>query len=164
MPRIRQEDSRFPLPISPSLEVFLSNNIRGVRSASVVLLASKPQLLSTILSEPGVAKALRGKFLISILAGVSVSQIHQELCLADPDAYDVGGEPCIVVRVMPNAPALIDESMTVIATSVPPIPQPLDVLVTWIFTRIGHVVHLPFTAMDASTALCGSGPAFYALM
>ena len=129
-----------------------------------MLLASKPQLLSTILSEPGVAKALRGKFLISILAGVSASQIHQKLCLADPDAYDVGGKPCIVVRVMPNAPALIDESMTVIATSVPPIPQPLDVLVTWIFTRIGHVVHLSFTAMDASTALCGSGPAFYALM
>lgn len=129
-----------------------------------MLLASKPQLLGTILSEPGVAKALRGKLLISILAGVSVSQIHQELCRADPKAYNLGGEPCTVVRVMPNAAALIGESMTVIATSVPPTPQPLDNLVTWIFTRIGRVVHLPFTAMDASTALCGSGPAFYALI
>lgn len=129
-----------------------------------MLLACKPQLLSTILSEPGVAKALRGKLLISILAGVSVSQIHQELRLADPKAYKVAEEPCTVVRVMPNAAALIRESMTVIATSVPPTPQPLDDLVTWIFTRIGRVVHLPLTAMDASTALCGSGPAFYALM
>lgn len=158
--KIRSSLSQF----SPSLEILLSNNVHGVRSASVVLLASKPQLLGTILSEPGVAKALRGKLLISILAGVSVSQIHQELCLADPDAYNVGGEPCIVVRVMPNAAALIGESMTVIATSVPPISQTLEVLVTWIFTRIGRVVHLPFTSMDASTALCGSGPAFYALM
>lgn len=129
-----------------------------------MLLASKPQLLGTILSEPGVAKALRGKLLISILAGVSVSQIHQELCLADPKAYSLGEEPCTVVRVMPNAAALIRESMTVIATSVPSTPQHLDDLVTWIFTRIGRVVHLPFTTMDASTALCGSGPAFYALM
>lgn len=158
--KIRASLSQF----SPSLEILLSNNLQGVRAASVVILASKPQLLGTILSEPGVAKALRGKLLISILAGVSVSQIHQELCLADPEAYNLGEEPCKVVRVMPNAAALIRESMTVIATSVPPTPQPLDDLVTWIFTRIGRVVHLPLTAMDASTALCGSGPAFYALM
>lgn len=158
--KIRASLSQF----SPSLEILLSNNLRGIRAASVVLLASKPQLLGTILSEPGVAKALRGKLLISILAGVSVSQIHRELCLADSKAYNLGEEPCKVVRVMPNAAALIRESMTVIATSVPPTPQPLDDLVTWIFTRIGRVVHLPLTAMDASTALCGSGPAFYALM
>ena len=65
---------------------------------------------------------------------------------------------------MLNTAALIGESMTVIAAPVPPIPQPLDVLVTWVFTRIGRVVHLPFTVTDAITALYGSGPAFYALM
>ena len=32
------------------------------------------------------------------------------------------------------------------------------------FTRIGRVTHLPPAAMDAATALCGSGPAFFALM
>ncbi len=93
-----------------------------------------------------------------------VTQIHGELSKADPDAYKPGGEPCIVVRVMPNAAAMIGESMTVIATSVPTISKSLDSLVTWVFTRIGRVVHLPSMAMDASTALCGSGPAFYALM
>ena len=69
-----------------------------------------------------------------------------------------------VVRVMPNCAALIRESMTVIATSTPPLPALLSRLVEWIFTRIGRVVHLPSTAMDASTALCGSGPAFFALV
>ncbi len=93
-----------------------------------------------------------------------VTQIHRELSEADPEAYEPGQKPCTVVRVMPNAAALIGESMTVIATSLPPIPKPVNDLVTWIFTRIGRVVHLPAMAMDASTALCGSGPAFYALM
>ena len=54
--------------------------------------------------------------------------------------------------------------MTVIATPSPPLPQPLSALVTWMFNRIGRVVHLPPAQMDASTALCGSGPAFYALV
>ena len=79
---------------------------------------------------------------------------------------DVGHEedPCIVVRAMPNTAALIRESMTVIATSTPPLPPDLDALVMWMFTRIGRVVQLPTTVMDASTALCGAGPAFFALM
>ena len=146
--------------LHPSLEVIIANNLQGARSASIILLACKPQLLRTVLLEPGVAQALRGKFLISILAGVPVSQIQCTLQEADPEPP----EPCTVVRAMPNTAALIRESMTVIATSVPPLPDSLDALVTWIFTRIGRVVHLPATAMDASTALCGSGPAFFALM
>lgn len=147
-------------PLHPAIEVLIAKNLRGARSASVVLLACKPQQLGIVLSEPGVAHALRGKFLISILAGVPVSQIQSTLQEADPYPSD----PCTVVRVMPNTAALIRESMTVIATSVPPLPDSLDALVTWMFTRIGRVVHLPPTVMDASTALCGSGPAFFALM
>ncbi len=54
--------------------------------------------------------------------------------------------------------------MTVIATSVPPLSPDTNALVTWIFRQIGDVVHLPASTMDASTALCGSGPAFFALM
>jgi pyrroline-5-carboxylate reductase len=37
-------------------------------------------------------------------------------------------------------------------------------VVEWIFERIGKVAHLPESNMDVSTALCGSGPAFFALM
>lgn len=147
-------------PLESSLKILISNNLEGVRSASVVLLACKPPQLRVVLSEPGVAQALRGKFLISILAGVPVTQIQDVLQDADPDPP----EQCQIVRVMPNAAALIRESMTVIATSVPPLPRDLYALVTWMFTSIGRVVHLPPHTMDASTALCGSGPAFFALM
>lgn len=113
-------------------------------------------------------EALAGKLLISILAGVPVPQIEDtiygesshETLPADP-AKDAR---CRIVRVMPNTASLICQSMTVIATSNPPLPQPLDALVTWMFNRIGRVVHLPPAQMDASTALCGSGPAFCALV
>jgi len=54
--------------------------------------------------------------------------------------------------------------MTVIATSNPPLPSEQAKLVDWIFTRVGKVTHLPPNQMDACTALCGSGPAFMALV
>ena len=127
-----------------------------------MLLACKPYNLSAVLQEEGIRKALAGKLLISILAGVSVSQIETTIYGGDFSfAEDVR---CRIVRVMPNTASLIRESMTVIATSDPPLPQSLEALVSWIFTRIGRVVHLPPASMDASTALCGSGPAFFALV
>ncbi|MCJ1265161.1 delta 1-pyrroline-5-carboxylate reductase [Lobaria immixta] len=147
-------------PLKYPLQICISNNLEGARSASIVLLACKPQHLRTVVSEPGIAQALRGKLLISILAGVPVTQIQDVLQEVDPDSP----EPCTVIRVMPNTAALIRESMTVIASSVPPLSKELYELVTWIFTSIGRVVHLPPTTMDVSTALCGSGPAFFALM
>ena len=128
----------------------------------MVLLACKPYHLSTVLQEEGIREALAGKLLISILAGVPVSQI--EKTIYDGAGIIDKGARCRIVRVMPNTASLIRESMTVIATSDPPLPQSLEALVSWMFTRIGRVVHLPPAAMDASTALCGSGPAFFALV
>ncbi|MBE3044728.1 pyrroline-5-carboxylate reductase, partial [Candidatus Bathyarchaeota archaeon] len=71
---------------------------------------------------------------------------------------------CTVIRAMFNTAATIRQSLTVIETSDPPLPAASSSLVTWIFKQIGEVVFLPSSNMDASTALCGSGPAFFLLM
>ncbi|PQE23541.1 Pyrroline-5-carboxylate reductase protein [Rutstroemia sp. NJR-2017a BVV2] len=83
--------------------------------------------------------------------------------LAEPEA-DNDVNRCTIVRAMPNTASQIQESMTVISTSNPPLSDATSSLVHWIFTRIGWVVFLPSNTMDACTALCGSGPAFFALM
>jgi len=103
---------------------------------------------------------LEGKLLISICAGVPVPQIEKAL-YGNSDPVEGG---CRIVRAMPNTASQIRESMTVIATPEPPLAPQASALVTWIFKRIGDVVYLPASTMDASTALCGSGPAFFALM
>lgn len=145
-----------------------NENLKGVREADVILLACKPYHLKTVLQEEGMREALAGKLLISILAGVPVPQIEDTIygegCNETLPADPAKDARCRIVRVMPNTASLICQSMTVIATSNPPLPQPLDALVTWMFNRIGRVVHLPPAQMDASTALCGSGPAFCALV
>jgi pyrroline-5-carboxylate reductase len=122
-------------------------------------------MVNDILSANGIRDALAGKLLISICAGVPVTQIEDVLYQSHKTPQPtLPPNACRVVRVMPNTAAILRESMTVIATSDPPIPPELETLTTWIFSRIGRVVHLPPSMMDVSTALCGSGPAFIALM
>jgi pyrroline-5-carboxylate reductase len=134
------------------------------------LLACKPHAIKPILSEPGMAKALHGKLLISICAGITVSHIEgiltasEPTSVADADAVDGDKNRVQIIRALANTASVIGEGMTVIADSnVPPPPQ-VATLVTWIFRRIGDVVYLPVHSMDASTALVGSAPAFFSLV
>lgn len=146
------------------VKIVQNDNVHACEAADVVLLGCKPYMVNDILAVPGMKEALKGKLLISICAGVPVTQIEEALYGATTigDAEKEG--KCRVVRAMPNTASGIRESMTVIATSVPPLSPAKSSLVTWIFKQIGDVVHLPASTMDASTALCGSGPAFFALM
>lgn len=149
---------------STLLKVVQNDNVTSVQAAGVIILACKPYMVQELLSEPGMAKALHGKLLISICAGVTVAQIEKALHGAVPAQDPEVDGRCRIVRAMPNTASMIRESMTVIGTSTPPLPPQTAGLVTWIFKRIGDVVYLPPANMDASTALCGSGPAFFALM
>ncbi|KAL8705356.1 MAG: hypothetical protein Q9201_001512 [Fulgogasparrea decipioides] len=150
-----------------SLTILKNRNLEGVQQADVIVLACKPKNLKDgILREPGMLEALQGKLLISILAGTSVGSVEKEIYGTMPlgDTDTMSESQCRIVRVMPNTASLIRSSMTVIADSNPPLSSHQSALVTWLFTRIGRVVHLPPYVMDAATALCGSGPAFFALI
>lgn len=153
--RVRQSLAEHKVP----LNVYVNENVKAVQQGDVIILGCKPQMFREVLGAPGIKEALRGKLLISILAGVTGEAIEG---LLYEDA--IPADACRVVRAMPNTASFVRESMTVIATSNPPLPPQWNSLVTWIFSRIGRVVHLPPSAMDASTALCGSGPAFMALV
>jgi len=141
------------------LRIVQNENVKACAEADVILLGCKPYMVNDILKAEGMRAALKGKLLISICAGVPVAQMETAL-------YNHGNEAdtCLLVRAMPNTASGIRESMTVIAISEPPLDIEVSNLITWIFKRIGDVVYLPASNMDASTALCGSGPAFFALM
>ena len=147
-----------------AVKIVQNCNVAACEEADVVLLGCKPYMVNDILKVEGMKEALAGKLLISICAGVPVTQIEEALYGEVSTGNSEKEGKCRVVRAMPNTASGIRESMTVIATSVPPLPAETSSLVTWIFKRIGDVVHLPASTMDASTALCGSGPAFFALM
>ena len=150
-----------------SVTILQNRNLKGVQEADIILLGCKPKNLKDgILRESGMQEALGGKLLISILAGTSVESLEKEIygspSIGGKKLHAQGG--CRLVRVMPNTASLIRSSMTVIGISDPPLSPHQSTLVSWLLSRIGRVVHLPPYMMDAATALCGSGPAFFALM
>lgn len=144
------------------LTVLRNENIKAVEAADVVMLGCKPWMVNDILDVSGMREALKGKLLISILAGTKAQQIEDVLYKDYPNYPPA--DRCRVVRAMPNTAAIVRESMTVIEASTPPLPPASEALVNWMFTRCGRVSTLPASVMDASTSLAGSGTAFVALM
>ncbi|KAF4551551.1 Pyrroline-5-carboxylate reductase-like protein [Elsinoe fawcettii] len=158
--RIRRELAEYNIPVT----IFEENNLPAIEGADIVLLGCKPYMVSEILSPEPIRNALKGKLLLSICAGVPVEQIEDVLYPGKTHAEILADGGCTVVRVMPNTASKVRESMTVIASSTPALEKSQKEIVEWIFSRIGRVVTLPASMMDAATALCGSGPAFMALV
>lgn len=127
------------------------DNLTAVRKADVVVVAVKPQDVTTVLGE--VADVLQpGKVVISLAAGVSLSVLEGHA----PDGV-------AVVRVMPNTPALVGQGMSVLspgsACTEAQLAQAEELL-----SACGRVVTLPEAQMDAVTAISGSGPAYVFLV
>lgn len=123
-----------------------------VAKSNYIILGCKPNMVSNILSISGMSKAIDGKILISICAGVTATQIKSYL-----------NAECCIIRVMPNVAASVKQSMTVISSEAS-LPLEASSVITWIFSNIGEVIYLPSTLMDTATALSGSGPGFFALL
>ncbi|KAH9926165.1 pyrroline-5-carboxylate reductase [Fomitopsis serialis] len=139
-----------PSTLGYQVEIVKGQNAQAVQSADVVILCCKPQQAHNILNEPGVKEALDGKLLISILAGVTISQIAAWVLPSTK-----------VIRAMPNTPCKIREGMTVVSTLPPSSTQELDKsIILNIFSSIGRCRILEEKHFDACTALAGSGPAF----
>ncbi|KAI0928490.1 hypothetical protein AcW1_005720 [Taiwanofungus camphoratus] len=141
---------RSPSSLGYTVEVSKSQNVQAVQEADVILLCCKPQLAHVILNEQGMKEALNGKLLISILAGVTISQIQAWVLPSTK-----------VIRAMPNTPCKIREGMTVVSTLPSSSSLELDrSIILNIFSSIGRCRFLDEKHFDACTALSGSGPAF----
>ncbi|PNS16130.1 Pyrroline-5-carboxylate reductase [Sphaceloma murrayae] len=158
--RIRNELSAYDVPVT----IYENDNLPAVQGADIVLLGCKPYMVNDLLSSQPMRDALKGKLLLSICAGVPVEQIEKALYPDQNHEEILKAGGALVVRAMPNTASKVREGMTVIATSTPPLEDTQRQLVEWIFSRIGRTVTLPASNMDAATALCGSGPAFMALV
>ncbi|GAA6004307.1 pyrroline-5-carboxylate reductase [Rhodotorula paludigena] len=132
-----------------------ADNVQSVRESDVVLLCCKPYLASHVLQADGMAAALEGKLVVSILAGTTIAQMRAWV----PNS-------CTVVRVMTNTPARIREGMVVISSldeQAPQTPSYRDMLLA-LLTPIGRCRFMDEKHFDAVTAIAGSGPAFMFLL
>lgn len=71
-------------------------NVSAVKESDVIIICSKPQVARNILQEEGMAAAIAGKLVVSICAGVTISQLEGWV-----------PEGTTVVRAMPNTPCKV---------------------------------------------------------
>ena len=117
-------------------------------SCSVLIVAVKPQDMETALG------SIRGHvssetLLISIAAGVPIRFIQGRL-----------GEELRVARVMPNTPTLVRAGAAAVALG-PTCTEADRAAVKTILGAVGTVELVSEPALDAVTALSGSGPAYF---
>ncbi|PVH93517.1 pyrroline-5-carboxylate reductase [Periconia macrospinosa] len=137
------------------VEILNGENVRGVKQADTILLACQPHLYTAILDEPGMREALRGKLIISVLAGVTTMQIES--------AFGGNGDH-FVIRAMPNIACFVRDSATAIERPKRAFPDTLLQVTDTIFRCVGRVFYIESSVYDICTALCGSTPAFLAII
>jgi pyrroline-5-carboxylate reductase len=128
-----------------------TDNVEAVRSAALVVLAVKPQVLGPVLQE--LAGSIAPETLVlSIVAGAPMATIREKLGTA------------AAVRVMPNTPAQIGMDISVwTATEATTEEQRQEALA--ILTALGEEVYVGDEGyLDMATALSGTGPAYVFLL
>jgi len=129
-----------------------TNNQEAIKSADLVILAVKPQILRTVAEQLKASLAIKKPLVISIAAGICSSDIQRWL-----------GEDIPLVRTMPNTPAMIQAGATALfATSM--VTEQQKNKAEALMRTTGLTIWLEKESeMDIVTALSGSGPAYYFL-
>jgi pyrroline-5-carboxylate reductase len=126
-------------------------NTEVLKFAPILILAVKPDQAGSLLPE------MRSHFgahhlLISIAAGIPLSKLEE--------AFPGGAR---VIRVMPNAPALVGASASAFALGKSATAED-GALAQKLFSSVGLAYQVKESLLDAVTGLSGSGPAYAFLM
>jgi len=117
--------------------------------SDIILLAVKPQNAAEALGMCN--KALDGKAMMSIVAGVTVERLQNM----------IDGSPRIL-RLLPNTPAMVFEGAFAICSDNDFTDEELEIAKA-IYNSIGIIEMVPEKLIDAACALNGGGPAFVAM-
>ena len=129
-----------------------TDNTALIAECDVVVLAIKPQVMSTVCK--GLQGAIKPSHLfVSIAAGIRASDICRWL----------GGNYALV-RTMPNTPALVQQGATgLFANDL--VSEEQQTIVSSVLSAIGDCFWVAEEKLiDAITAISGSGPAYFFLM
>ena len=125
----------------------VSDNIELVKNVDVVFIAVKPYLMTEVLT--GIKNVLNAnKLVISLAAGYTTKMMS-----------DVS-QTCRFIRVLTNTPAALNAATSTISKGNNATDDDIE-CVKEIFSLIGTASVIDERFMDLSTALAGSGPAFF---
>ena len=143
--------------LAETYSVLVASVRDAVENATFVIVAVKPSDVGSVVGEIAqvVAEAEEDspeQVFITVAAGVNTAYLESKLLAGTP-----------VVRVMPNAPALVGAGISAMATGRFATPEQLKEVAA-LFDSVGGVLTVPEEQLDAVTAVSGSGPAYFFLM
>ena len=131
--------------------VFLAaDNAEVFSTCDVIVLAVKPQIMSSVLIDVQGLALKKDAFIISIAAGSAIAQMQAWLGADHP-----------LVRVMPNTPALVGAGISGLFASAQ-VSEAQKQIAESIMRAVGSVIWVDREALiDSVTAVSGSGPAYF---
>ena len=130
-----------------------TNNDDIINAVDVVVLAVKPQILSTVAKNATASIQQKQPLVVSIAAGISQQSLSQWL-----------GNNIAIVRCMPNTPALVLTGATALHANAQVTAEQHD-LAENIMRSVGIALWVnDESELDVVTAVSGSGPAYYFLL
>ncbi|MCL5407805.1 MAG: pyrroline-5-carboxylate reductase [Candidatus Thermoplasmatota archaeon] len=137
------------LNISSKKIQITSNNSLAAKGADVIFLSVKAADAKEVLGE--ISGHAKGKLVISVMAAVSIKKLERAL----PGSF--------IIRAMPNISAMIGEAVTAYSLGTG-VKEEHSSTARVLFGSFGTHVEVPESAMDAVTAISGSGPAYIAVL
>lgn len=143
--------------LAETYSVLVTSLTDAVENATFVIVAVKPSDVESVVGEIAHAATQAEddspeQVFITVAAGVTISYLEAKLPAGTP-----------VVRVMPNAPALVGAGVSALAKGRFVTPEQHKEVAA-LFDCVGAVLTVPETQLDAVTAVSGSGPAYFFLM
>ena len=130
-----------------------ASNDAVINEVDVIVLAVKPQTLSSVAKNAAALIQQKKPLVVSIAAGISQSSLSQWL-----------GADIAIVRCMPNTPALVLTGATALHANAKVTAEQRN-LAENIMRSVGIALWVKDESeLDAVTAVSGSGPAYYFLL
>jgi pyrroline-5-carboxylate reductase len=148
---------------SELLTISRNANVKAVQDADIVILGVDPSAVESTLKQDGIVSALKSKLLISVAAGWSRENL-ENLVSANLKTESDKIERTWVLRTLPNVCAQVSESLTAIEDPAEGFPTQYMEIADAIFSQVGKAVHIAPRLMNATTAVGGSTPAFWAVI
>lgn len=129
------------------LNINVTNLTNLLNNSDYIILCIKPKGFKELLNDIKQIQGYGDKVYVSVAAGIKISSIKQILGSVK------------TVRVMPNLPLKIGEGMTVVSRC-ELVSDEEYAFAEGIFAAVGKTVRVSENAIDACTAINGSGPAY----
>jgi len=142
--------------LSEKYSVLMASVAEAVENAAFVVVAVKPPDVEAVVDEIAEAATQAEtdtveQVMVTVVAGVTIGFFESRLPAGSP-----------VIRVMPNAPALVGAGVSALAKGRFATPEQLCG-VSALFECVGSVLVIPESQLDTVTAVSGSGPAYFFL-